>query len=493
MSLGTIGELQSGTTLPLSGRIRNLNVYPAGPGGLESTYSHEGAVPSKHQAVLYVNGEFSAVDTDQVSGASGLDEGTQNIQIIPQLTTQQISRVRFDDEHGTRVLLAWDAITGATIAGYNIYSYDGSTYTLVDTVTLRELIGAQLEFPHTGTGAGRISIPATPLPDTLNDTLTLEITGEGEAEWTIGSDTGTLTFARGTIAALPYNIIVQFEDEADTYHTGDTWSFVAGIVSNWTSPDLTPGDYQYAVSAYDIAGNESAKVLSQNYEIQALPDAVSPVESWNDITKELTISWTVPAGAAGVAVYHNFLPQEGEFTDYVSEIRATQTGATSITIPFGTAEGTLLYYVRPYTASGIELPDFTLHTAEIPGEIGALGTPVLTAEPNLVQQWNAAWTYPVQNNDALTHFTVHRVVHGASFDYDTDTVGTVTQAEPLPLFGYDVDFSFAMTGDTTPAGEIDIQVVAHGTGLTRFSNVVTITTYGSATITAPSSIAGGAV
>src|SRR5690606_41012954 len=71
----------------------------------------------------------------------------------------------------------------------------------------------------------------------------------------------------------------------------------------------------------------------------------------------------------------------------------------------------------------------------------------LTAEPNLVQQWNAAWTYPVQNNDALTHFTVHRVVHGASFDYDTDTVGTVTQAEPLPLFGYDVDFSFAMTGD----------------------------------------------
>lgn len=478
-----VGSIKTGTPVPVQGRIRNLNVYEAGPGGLEATYRHEGAIPGEHHTLLYVNGTFSAMDTDQVSGVSGLSEGSQNLHIIPQLSRDRIVPIRFDDEFGGRILLSWQPVYGDSIAGYRIY-HDSA---VIATVTERALQQVHLASPDSGTGTGRISCPETPLPAPVNAALILTVTAPGQAEWSIGPESGSFDFSAGTTAILAYGIAILFEDMPDAYHVGDLWNLHAGIASRWISDDLLPGVYQFEVTAFDHAGTESPPATTQNYEIQPLPAPVVPVETWLD-ANTLNITWDTPPGAAGVALYHNYLPQEGVFSEYVSTVRAT-----SATITFE-QPGEFMYYVRPYMASGIELPDYTLHNVDVPHNFGSLGTPeALAATASGVLGWRAAWEYEVQEDDALSEFTIHRVPHGNAFDYDTDRAGIIP-VTPMPGSGYVLEFDFEMTTETIPAGPIDIQVVARGAGgIERRSDIVTVTTYPAATIPAPGFIIGGAV
>lgn len=478
-----------GTQIPTQGRIRNLSITQSDPTGVSASYVHEGA-GDDHQALMYVNGQLASIDVDEISVASGFAEGFVNVNLVPALNYQDHTSLFFDDNDGSRVLLTWPAST-SEIAGYRIYDYPAMTER--DTVTEHRAKGLNKALPTTGTGRGRVSSSPVFTETDVTGTLKLVIDGAGSYHFDFNGVAGASdTFSQGTTAYYE-GIPFVFEDDVELYETGDEYHSFVGVQTEWLSPELAPGEYQFAVTAYDTYGRESSPVVSQIYEIVTQADAVTPSEAWDNTAKTLTISFAIPTGAASVNLYTNFLEQEEAFTDYVFLEPIATTVGTSFVISFGAAEGTFLYYLRPVTDDGVELQDFTLYTVEIPTPAEQVSAPARLAVTAVgLLNWSATWAYYFEENDQLAQFTVHRIPAAGVFTYDlADTVATIPAV--AAGFGYEEEFTFDQTAETEAAGVLKIQVVAHSTsGTVAYSEIVEITTQGAAVIGAPGQIIGGA-
>ena len=476
-----LGAGRLSTTLPVQGRIRDLNIQQAGPGGVECLFTHEGAT-TDHHALTYANGILAAVDSDGISAAGGLPEGNININVIPQLEYEPMSPLFFDDTDGRRVLLSWAPSTG-NIAGYNIYTTDtdGLNETLTDTITRRHIQKAFLKYPDTGTGLGRISTPETPVSSDIYGILNITITGEGAFTWTVGDESGTGEFTRGATVYLAAGIGIYFDDDPAEYDTGDEYELAAGPTNRWLSSELAPWFHRFGITAFNDDGSESSMTLTAIQEIVTQSDPVSVITE-TLVGTVLTIAFTLPTGAASVNLYSNFDEQLEEFLTHTT-LTPVDNSPTSFTIDFGSQEGTFKYYLRPVTAAGVELQDFTLYEFAIPEPAEALGTPEnLTGEPVGVLNWTVSWNYTYQSADALVDFSVLR--NGV-------IVGTVTP-DTIDVEGITESFTYTETAETEPAGELTITIQANSLTGTATSDPLTITTNASVTVTAPGAINGGA-
>lgn len=539
----TLGQMTLGDA-PIQGRIRNLNVMQTGPDEIQCTYDHEGFEEGEHHALVYVNGTLAAVDATGTVTCTGLSEGYQNVNVIAALEDSAPSEIYFDEQDGRRVLLRW-AASQQDIAGYKVFEtdIDGNNPVLVATIKTKISEAMNLAYPDTGTGLGRISAPSISLPDDAFGSVTITITGSGTATYTHDGVTTAFSFTKGSKAFIKYNVPLFFADELEEYVTGDTWTISTGIHPHWLSEDLAPGSYRYGVSDFDIVGNESDITLSQVYEVveQAEP-VVGEVLTWDDENNILMIDYALPTGASSVRLYSNYLQTEGTIDDYVQlEPTATGTGSTLdvdgnpvqgtgfvlhfggygygygfdtgssgygygyeendffdvFNIPDTPVEGTFRYYLMPVTAADVELQDFSLRTMSVPPDANdfgfVLGTPeALTGEPRGIDNWHIDWRYYFEQGDGLTHFTVHRIADGGSFTYDgTDQVANIPASSTG--YGFVADYSFTMTGETIPAGPLQIAVVAHSAQGRTISEAITVTTIGSIELDAPSNVQGGTV
>jgi len=486
-----LGSAILGSEIPAEGLIRNLHIVQAGTDSVAAEYVHQGFVEGEHHALAYMDGSLAAIDSSGVAVVGGLATGAHNINLVPQIEYHTVPVTFFDEDDGRRVLLSWNPAAG-DVASYRVYQVDldGNNPVLLNEITIRSVASAFMKYPTTGSGMGRISVAPTPVPAGVNAALKIIISGTGAYTWELGAASGSGNFARGTVITVAHNIKVVFTDDAPEYVTGDEFELWCGPERRWTSQALAPGDYRYAVAAVGLDGYESAKALTQIYEIVELPDGAQTDVVWDNTAKTLTISFS-----GTMRLYSNWYADEGYFDDYVS-LMPQQTASGSFVISFGSAEGIFSYYLRSYDAENdVENPEFTLREITIPAtDYGViLGTPInLQGSARGMMGWMAAFDYEILENDDVTRLDLYRVQAGDEFTYDTsDRVATLT---PSPLR---TRYEVTVDDSALDPGDIMIVAVAHaGPGdidPKTLSNVVTITISDTPSVSAPGGVAGGTV
>lgn len=488
-----LGCLILGSETPAEGLIRNLNLMQSGASSAAATYVHQGATEELH-AAAYLDGALAAVSQANVMQIGGLGVGAHNINVAAQVEAMGLSTLYFDEEDGRRIVLAWQPVAGE-ISGYNIYAVDlaGDNPVLVKEIRRRRVAEANLMYPSAGTGMGRISVAPVPVPEGVNGALEIEITGAGAYAWTLGAESGSGTFARGTVITAAHNIKVLFADDAPEYVDGDTFALWAGPETRWTSDELAAGNYRYAITALSAYLEESDLALTQVLEIAELPAEVTVTPLWNAGAQTLTLEVSGPC-----RFYTNWLADEGELTDYVSLMPQWEADdGAPLVLDFTGVTGTLKFYARGYDAvTGRENTNFSLMEVAIPAEDHGviMGTPEnLRARRIGNMGWELDLNYLGPDNDAVTRLDVYRVTGGDPFTFDaTDRVGTMP-VNPLTHF-----YEFAMDDSARAPGPIDICVVAHAGDPTAgavpgtVSEVVSVTLSAGVEPDAPGGLVGGA-
>lgn len=484
-----LGSVILGAEAPAEGLIRNLDVAQGGTSSLVASYTHQGFAEGEHHALGYMDGDLAGVDADGALVIGGVTPGEHNFNLMPQVEYLPASTVFFDEEDGRRVLLTWLPASGA-VSLYRIYrvDLDGNNPVLAGEARRRCVTAANYMYPTTGSGMGRIVGAATPVPEGVNGALTLTITGPGEYAWALGTETGSGTFARGTVVTMAHNIKIFFYDDPAEYATDDEFVLWCGPERRWTSGPLVPGNYRYGISAVGVDGEESVLTLTPVYEVVELPQAQVLSTEWDGDTETLRIEVSAP-----MRLYSNWYADEGWFDDYVSLLPQVVI-TDALDLDFAGAAGKFMYYLRPYDpVNDVENPDFTLRTVDVPAvSLGVtLGTPINAAgSARGVMKWAVTFDYELLEGDQVTRLDVYRVTAGSAFAYDaSDRVGSLTPNALTTEYELVVDDGARLPGD------ISVVVAAHAgpdaADPMNLSGVVTITLTDAASVGPVTGVVGG--
>ena len=245
----------------------------------------------------------------------------------------------------------------------------------------------------------------------------------------------------------------------------------------YTTEALDEQDYSFCVlNVYDN-GNKTAKGSAETIAVDTYPKQVdSEAITYNQSTRKVTISGTVPAGQAadvvGYTVYSNYLPgvglQDYLMSDRWAQITLTQpvVAALSYTIPFELFAGDWLFAIRAVDGNGHESNFTTLSlTLEQDGSdlTEEAAKPAAPYDITAVASAAGVITVTVQHAGSApvpTHIRFYR--DGAQDNEQAFVVGTS-------------EYSYT-TGALTNDTEYDFKALArNGTTLSDFSDTVSET------------------
>lgn len=342
---------------PIMPQVRDLRALSTSGGLVQLDCAIEAPVGTEGwKAVLYVDGlaaSESALSASMAFAAGPLGVGGHDVAVTV-IRDYEIAPRFLADYSGTRLVVDWEPVGDADLAGYNVL-VDGTAAESIRDIEADRLIEA---LPTTGTGSGRITVAGNyrgPLP--VNASHTIEITASG---WEYDG------VARGTIERrvtyqLPGNLQLTFLDDAGDYDTGDEWVFRVGPRTHYVSGELEAGAHTVVVRAVDGAGNVSGDLSIAGY-VSGEPDPPAGASaSFDDATDTVTLTWT---GGATCRLYANWSPVLGAFLDYVEERWEIAEGTSPLTVDLGAARGEFRYYLRAVDGDGREEENLGLGTLD---------------------------------------------------------------------------------------------------------------------------------
>ncbi len=260
----------------------------------------------------------------------------------------------------TSISLSWNASSdtgGSGLAGYRIYRDGGATPLTSTTSTSFTNTGLASDTSHTyrvsaydvagneSAQAGPVTGTTQALPDTVapsvpgNLAVSTSTSTSISLNWSASTDTGGSGLAG-------YRI----------YRDGGATPLTSTTSTSFTDSGLTAStSHAYRVSAYDVAGNESAQVGPVTGTTQAQQDAVAPsiplfLSVTSTTSTSITLRWnpSTDTGGSGVAGYRIY--RNGAATLYATVSGATFTDSGLVT---GTS---FSYRVTAYDGAGNESP-----------------------------------------------------------------------------------------------------------------------------------------
>lgn len=269
---------------------------------------------------------------------------------------------------GSSISLAWTASTdNVGVTGYNIYSSGakiGSTtggLTYTDTgLTQGSTHSYQVSaFDAAGNESTKTTAVSGTVPDVTAPSVPTGVTAQALAynqvkvSWAAATDTGGSGLAG-------YKL----------YRNGSTTALTSVASTATTYTDTTVNgstNYSYTVTAYDGAGNESAKSTAASVTTPAPPDTTPPstpgsLHTTATTLNSIALAWTASTDNVAVANYQ-------VFRNNVSI--ATVTG-TSFNDTGLTHDTTYQYTVKAYDTSGNASAAAALSASTLPLKIGDL-------------------------------------------------------------------------------------------------------------------------
>jgi len=438
-----LGNTSLGTDIPVGGRVRNLHIEQTGP----ITASASWAIEGEGISYVYVNGTLTHSPAEPIATIGSLAEGSHNISVItlPEYTRQP--SFYYDEADGQRVRLRWPQ-ADALCAAYNIYGkYDGGAWELLETITERQVEALTLAYPN-GPGNGRISTLEIGVDQSVNFTMTISILAGGMYSYayndgTAVSETGAIT--PGSTSYLPYGVQLFWHDALGEYQEGDNWQVRIGITTELLTQELTPGTWDFGITAVNAQGYESAMLeMPGQVFIPDYPEAVADATvAYDNDTQAFTVTATLPAGAVAINLYTNCDQITQAYEDYIEESVPLTSFTTSATVTL--PAGNLKFYLWSVSASGAILRDFTLYSYALPLTLEhqgvILGTPQdLTGYGLADARYRLTWTYELQEHDDIHSFEIFRAVNGGSIDFEATPVAVAEwdQGMGAPVLAYDV-------------------------------------------------------
>lgn len=469
------GNSSAGTGLPCSGKVRNLDVRQGALGTADIAYLHEVLNAELYSVGAYLDGEMAVKNPPDAREASvsALVEGVHTIEMFPNLSDDAWPP-RHGAPDGQRAYVTWDRSTDSTTRGYNLYWDEGdggAADVLLATITEMEVEVLQYAKPNVGSGIGRLSaFGSFNHTDPINETLVIEITDNvlGEFSWTVGALSGTGEF--GVVAetvTMPYGVAITFHDEASFYENGDEFHIAIGPANHFLTDELDPDTYQFTATALDAIdpddANESDPLTERSVVIPEVPDVITGYAAdWmpNPPDEEWHIVIDADENRDGVRMYTNYDRNAQVFRDYVMEDNAADEVITAdpqefVFSPEPGVEGTLLFYLRPYTGD-IERKEVILYRLNFPAtpaEKGILlGTPTnVTATPIADGKVRIEFDYQFQEGDDITVFQV-AIQGGEPLDEFSSQGRTVNITAGTGVLGYLLQHFSYTSPDSFAAG-----------------------------------------
>lgn len=386
---------------------------------LESDYS------SEQHPVIVLDGEIAEIlPTGVRQTALPVAAGRHDLRIETYREGEVLPDYHGDYEDARRVFIRWPH-GDSTTALYKVY-YDNRTGTadqLYATVSGVAISKMRMAGPATGTGTGRVSIYGNYIGTTVNDTLTVTITGDGAASWAFNGDSGTLAFFAGAVISLPYGILVEFHDPESRYAADDTYTAFIGVANWLLTSELTEGRYLFTVSAVDAAGNASTVLTAKSFHVIHGPNSVSSASiTYDSDTSEIVLGWRPPADSdlAAVDIFTNLDKAFGLPGQYVLEDNAyaqLAASATSYRIAADSLpDGEYMFYIRTRDADGRSDRSIQMLRMSLPYVPPGLSAPAKVTATQLAGGLiRVAWSYHSQRQDPVAGFRIY-----AKADDDTD-------------------------------------------------------------------------
>lgn len=416
-----LGRLLNRAAEVTAGGVRLSWLWKDAPGG---------AVQAR--VAVAVDGEVAALvpSGDEGVTVETFDDGVHTVDLrIVRVGDAGRPRMRLRD-FGRRAVLSWDAGAAVDLAGYRIYS-DGGTGTVdteepVDTVTDIVVAERWRVAPDSGTGTGRISAHGDWTGEVpTNVEITIAVSG-GSATWAMGGvESSPVRIARGQLLMLSGGVLVVFEDEAESYEEGDTWTIHVGPDTSWMSDELAEGTHLFAVAPVDAAGNEGSLSGEAAVVVMWRPEPVEDLAaSWDG--EEIALMWSLPVDArrVGVAVYANQNIATGALEDAVIESGPwALLGSTVEGFAFTPeVSGEWKFYVRPVDAEGRAADSIELVGVDTLGlsDLVELSEPVLlSAVPSAGGAVVLTWLYDWDLGEDLFEWRVYANEDPESLSFET--------------------------------------------------------------------------
>ena len=235
----------------------------------------------------------------------------------------------------TSVSFSWaasTASTGCTLNGYHIYQVNGSTYTLITSVTGGTTVTITALTPNT---SYTYAVQAFDTSGHTSSQSGAQITIATLADTTAPTAPGSVTATAASASQVNLSWSASTDNIGVTgykVYRSDKGSTaivtVSGTTLSYSDTAVTASTtYTYQVSAIDGAGNESAKTSSNSVTTPAAtgtaPSAPASPQAPIIATQSATLAWTAPTGT--VTGYHVYI--NGVLDTYSGDT-FTSTGGT---------------------------------------------------------------------------------------------------------------------------------------------------------------------
>jgi len=419
------------TALP---EIKNRKVFVGQLNQIAYQYDQTDVGHDDHKTVVYLDSKQDGIADDVIGyqttpvSASGhnLETFVQDKQDSPPLFISATSC-------GRRVRLSWPRATDSDLSSYKLYWDEGTEISTSEILTTVATVAASPLVSVDGGSGGTGSVTGVYRGGIINATWQVEIISVSgrTARYNNGSGWVAISFEPEQMFSLANGLRFRFNSKLAEYSDGDIWSFNVGVQTYFVTDELSEGDYNFALSAVDVAGNESTKSSDVAVTVSYEPDAPTGFAVTYDDT-DFSLSWTNAASVTGTRIYTNYDPAFGVLRDYVLELNpiATITSPTAAaTITAAGLNGTALFYARHYDGTGeednctlvtVECGSSTSSTVlapfELAGTSGAAGIAVLS------------WSYTV-GDSAPALFNVYEFT-------SEPTLADINGASPLDTVAF---------------------------------------------------------
>lgn len=439
------GDTLTGSRDSEAGVVRDLGVA-AGPWDTANlSFSLDADNPDDTALVLYVDGEptQTLASSETAAGVANLADGLHTIAVYVQRPLASYPD-RHGDDQGQRAYVTWPRATDTSVVAYRVYYDQGHGHapdtllTTVSTIMIERLINATV-----GT-SGRASSWGTYTGTTpVNTAIVVTFDGTTGYTWACGELTGSGTFEAGESVCLCYGAWIKLHDGPTAYAAESTLTIRVGPTNSYLTGILTAGTYRFSVIAVDSAGNPSSTTHALNIKIcSVLGPCASVTWTWDALDSFWTLSWTLPAGATGCAIYSNVDRQFSVLADHIltdaPEGRIPAASAQQMTWASGDfPDGVIKVYLRPYTAIW-ERRDLTIHSVTMPPTAAdldlVLGTPYnVTLAPAASGHFNLTWDYRWRDGDSASAFSAALTPDKVN---SIDTISSYTSNGGYPVTRY---------------------------------------------------------
>jgi hypothetical protein len=422
--MGGVGAC--GATAPgrfnVDGNARNLDMIVATGGSILVECDWDGDTEDTHRLVAYVSGELTATAAIGERIQLGpFPSGDVEVAVFPVRLSETISQVR-GDLTGGRPYLRWPRSTETDVRAYRAYWNEGggdADTLLAELATVR----AELFEGKDGGSGGRASLRGSYDGPAANGVYSLTLDTAETWEVTFGGQTYAGAVIPGSAVMLFGGLVLQWLDGPDAYDTGDTWPITIGPPSYYIGAQVDPGDYQFAVSAVDAAGNESALSAEVPINVPALPAPPgNPSIVFIPGGPAFLVTFDAPAAdVAAIRAYSNYNLVTDEIEPFILENGPMNTlSVEGGGLECGAARGEVLFYLRSVNGDGVEEENCNLIRVMALDVLPAsLAAPAITAvRPAVGGKVSASWQTDV--TDATPTWLRWYVSTSASWDDATE-------------------------------------------------------------------------